>query len=74
MDPAECDFVYDGRSMPPALTNHTAAWPGLGLLSCERLATLGAPAAGLCTQNTDMIEITHGVPRHFSSNTYRLPG
>jgi hypothetical protein len=27
-----------------------------------------------CTQATDMMVITHGVPRHFSSNTCRLPG
>ncbi len=32
-DPARCD----GRFMPPALTDHTSC-PGLGLLSCERLA------------------------------------
>jgi hypothetical protein len=36
-DTAGCDFVRDGRSMPLALTDHTAC-PGLGLLSCERLA------------------------------------
>ncbi len=34
--PAGCDFVYDGRSMPPSLTDHTTC-PGLGLPSCERL-------------------------------------
>jgi hypothetical protein len=28
-DPAGCDFVRDGRSMPPALTDHTTC-PGLG--------------------------------------------
>jgi hypothetical protein len=27
-----------------------------------------------CTQNTDMIGITHGVSRHFSSNKYRISG
>ncbi len=42
-DPAGCDFVRDGRSMPPALMDHTTC-PGLGLVSCERLA---AAAAGL---------------------------
>ena len=30
-DPAGCDFVRDGRSMPPALTDHTTC-PGLGLI------------------------------------------
>ncbi len=49
--------------MPPALTNHTVC-PGLGLLSCERLATPAAAAAGLCTQNTDMTEIAHGLPKN----------
>ncbi len=29
--PAGCDFVRDGRSMPPALTDHPAC-PGLGLI------------------------------------------
>ncbi len=45
-DPAGCDFVHDGQSMPQALTDHTAC-PGLGLLSCERLAIPAAAAAGL---------------------------
>jgi hypothetical protein len=43
-DQAGCDFVHDGWSMPPALTDHTAG-PGLGLLSCERLAIPAAAAA-----------------------------
>jgi hypothetical protein len=30
-DPAGCDFVRDGRSMPPALTERTACL-GLGLI------------------------------------------
>jgi hypothetical protein len=30
-DPAGCDFVRDGQSMPPALTDHTTC-PGLGLI------------------------------------------
>jgi hypothetical protein len=30
-DPAGCDFVRDGRSMPPALTDHTTC-TGLGLI------------------------------------------
>ncbi len=30
-DPTGCDFVRDGRSMPPALTEHTTC-PGLGLI------------------------------------------
>ncbi len=30
-DPAGCDFVRDGRSMLPALTDHTTC-PGLGLI------------------------------------------
>ena len=31
-DPAGCDFVRDGRSLPPpALTDHTTC-PGLGLI------------------------------------------
>ncbi len=30
-DPAECAFVLDGRSMPPALTDHTTC-PGLELI------------------------------------------
>ncbi len=38
-DPARCDFVRDGRSLPPALTDCTAC-PGLELLSCELLANL----------------------------------
>ncbi len=35
-DPVGCDFVRDGRSLPPALAQHTAC-PGQGLRSCERL-------------------------------------
>jgi hypothetical protein len=30
-DPAGCDIVRDGRSMPPALTDHTI-FPGIGLI------------------------------------------
>jgi hypothetical protein len=30
-DPAGRDFVRDGRSMPPALTDHST-YPGLGLI------------------------------------------
>jgi hypothetical protein len=41
----ECDFVRNGRSMSPTLTDHTAC-PGLELLSCEHLA-IQAAAAGL---------------------------
>ncbi len=48
-DPAGCDFVCDGRSLPPALTDHTAC-PGLGLLNCECLAI---PTAGLLLQGAD---------------------
>ncbi len=36
-DPAGCDFVRDGRSMQPLLTDR-AACPGLELLSCQLLA------------------------------------
>jgi hypothetical protein len=39
-------ILYDGWSMPPALTDHTAG-PGLGLLSCERLAIPAADAAAV---------------------------
>jgi hypothetical protein len=31
IDPAECDFVCDGRSMPPALADHTSCL-SLGLI------------------------------------------
>jgi hypothetical protein len=76
-DPAECDFIRDGRSISPSMTDHTAC-PDLGLLSCERLAIPTASAAVLLlyeqTQETDMMEIIHGVPHHFSTNTYHLPG
>jgi hypothetical protein len=36
-DPAGCDFVRDGRSMPPALTDHTMnlPWSGADLLLNE---------------------------------------
>jgi hypothetical protein len=30
-EPTGCDFVRDGRSMPPALTDYTIC-PGLGLI------------------------------------------
>ncbi len=30
-DPAECEFVSDGRSMSPVLTDHATS-PGLGLI------------------------------------------
>jgi hypothetical protein len=41
--PPGCDFVRNGWSMSPTLMDHRA-YPGLGLLSCERLADQ-APAA-----------------------------
>jgi hypothetical protein len=43
-DPAGRDFISDGRSISPALTDHTACL-GLGLLNYERLA-IPAAAAG----------------------------
>ncbi len=61
-DPPECDIVRDRLSMPPSLTDHTAC-PGQEVLSCERLAIPATAAAGLL-QATDMMEITHDVPRH----------
>jgi hypothetical protein len=70
-EPAGCD----GRSMPPTLTDRTTC-PGLELLSCEHLAIPAAAAAGLLLnvhKQPPLMEITHGVPRPFSSNTYCLP-
>ncbi len=75
-DQAGCDIVRDGRSMPLALTNHTAC-PGRKLLSCEPLAIPAAAAAGFLLnvhKQPTWLVITHGVPRHFSTNTCRLPG
>jgi hypothetical protein len=43
-DPAGCDFVRDGRSMPPALTRERLPRP-VELLSCDRLAISAAAAA-----------------------------
>jgi hypothetical protein len=43
-EPAGCDFVRDGRSMPLTLTDRTAC-PGLELLSCEHLEIPAAAAA-----------------------------
>jgi hypothetical protein len=45
--PAGCDFVLDGRSMPPALADHTIC-PVLGLIYC----------IAECTQNTVMSYVT----------------
>ncbi len=51
-DPAGCDFVRDGRSILPALTDNIAR-PAVGLLSCERLAILvfsTIPGGGMLLQ------------------------
>jgi hypothetical protein len=45
-DSAGCDFIPDGRSMSPALTNHTT---GLGLIYTK------------CTQNTVMSYVWQGM-------------
>ncbi len=47
-DPAGCDFVHDGRSTPPALTDHTTCH-GLGLSHYTK-----------CTLNTVMSYVTQG--------------
>jgi hypothetical protein len=65
--------------MPLSLMDHTAC-PGLELLSCESLAIPFHSCSccccwsiAKCTQATGIMEIIHGVPGHFSCNTYRLP-
>jgi hypothetical protein len=45
-DPAGCDFVSDGRSMPPAVTE---------LITCPDLGLIFK-----CTQNTIMSYVTPG--------------
>ncbi len=62
-DTAGYDFVRAGWSMPPALTDHTAC-PGLGLLSCKRLAIQAAVAAGL------LINV-HKIPASWKSHMAR---
>ncbi len=44
-DPAGCDFVRDGRSMPPALTDHTTC-PGHGAAQLRASGISAAAAAG----------------------------
>jgi hypothetical protein len=61
--PARYDFVRDGRSIPPALTDCNAC-PGLEQLSCELLEIqllLLIIYSTECTQNTITSFITQGM-------------
>jgi hypothetical protein len=41
-DPTKCNFVHDGRSMPPSLTDQTTC-PGLGLICYRKMGLIRTP-------------------------------
>ncbi len=68
---AGCDFVRDGRSMPPTLTDRLPQSGAAKLReSANSSCCCSCSSLTKCTQATAMMEITHGASRHFSSNTH----
>jgi hypothetical protein len=61
--PGACDFVRDGQSMLPALTDHTTEY----ILWTTPLDPVWGLSITKCTQNTVISYVTQGRHRLYSS-------